>query len=50
LIARDVCCIYHPIGSLPEYACAASEFSCRGNTGSYPIRQSLANRDHPHGG
>ncbi|OGR92286.1 MAG: hypothetical protein A2992_06670 [Elusimicrobia bacterium RIFCSPLOWO2_01_FULL_59_12] len=50
LLTKDVCCIYYPGGNIPEYACASSELSCRGNTSYLTIRPTLASselqRDH----
>jgi hypothetical protein len=38
LMSKDVCCIYYTAGDTPEYACTASEVSCRGNTSRLTIR------------
>jgi hypothetical protein len=38
LMSKDVCCVYYPEGSSPDYACATSEVSCRGNTARLTAR------------
>jgi len=38
LLSKDVCCIYYPGNSTPEYACTASELSCPGNNTRLSIR------------
>jgi hypothetical protein len=38
LITRDVCCVYYPADNSPQYSCADSELSCRGNSAQIMIR------------
>ena len=38
LIQKDVCCVYYPSNTSPQYSCAMSELSCQGNTTQLTIR------------
>ena len=38
IFSNDVCCVYYPEGSTPEYSCKSSELSCPGNTAQLTLR------------
>jgi hypothetical protein len=44
LFSKDVCCVYYPQGSTPDYACTASELNCPGNNARLSMRGSVASR------
>src|SRR5262245_56154159 len=49
LISRDVCCVYYPADSSPEFSCAMNELNCPGNTAELMIRPTLATSNDPSG-